>query len=61
MPPQWVNQLYQAASEIDNEQIFELLSQIPTVQVRLSDAIAHWVNNFRCDRIIDLIEEFRKS
>ncbi|HEY9728776.1 MAG TPA: response regulator [Chroococcales cyanobacterium] len=60
MPPHWVNQLYQAASEIDNEQIFELLSQIPTAQTRLSDAIAHWVNNFRCDRIIDLIEEFRK-
>lgn len=59
MPSQWVNQLYQAASEIDNEQIFELLSQIPAAQIRLSHAIAHWVNNFRCDRIIDLIEKFR--
>jgi CheY-like chemotaxis protein len=61
MPSQWVERLYQAANEIDNEQIFELLSQIPAAQAKLSDAIADWVNNFRCDRIIDLIEEFRNS
>ncbi len=57
MPEQWVRELYHAADAIDNERIFQLLEEIPPTQAPLAKAIADFVNNFRCDRIIDLIEE----
>ncbi|WP_373537888.1 PAS domain S-box protein [Microcoleus sp.] len=59
MPTQWVDELYAAADAVDNERIFELLSSIPAINLGFSRAIADLANNFRCDRIIDLIEEFR--
>jgi PAS domain S-box-containing protein len=59
MPPQWVDELYEAADSVDNEEIFRLLLSIPAVDAGYRSAIADLVHNFRCDRIIDLIEEFR--
>ncbi|MEG4317685.1 MULTISPECIES: PAS domain S-box protein [unclassified Microcoleus] len=59
MPIQWVDELYEAADSVDNEEIFRLLLSIPPVDAGFSRAIADLANNFRCDRIIDLIEEFR--
>ncbi|NEP62347.1 MAG: response regulator [Symploca sp. SIO2G7] len=57
MPEPWLSELYQAADAIDNERIFQLLEEIPPTQEHLAIAITDFVNNFRCDRIIDLIEE----
>ncbi|HEY9650146.1 MAG TPA: response regulator [Coleofasciculaceae cyanobacterium] len=59
MPSDWIEQLYQAADAVDNEQICQLLSQIPETHATLGNTLMDWVNNFRCDRIIDLIEDFR--
>ncbi|MBE9184078.1 PAS domain S-box protein [Microcoleus sp. LEGE 07076] len=59
MPAQWVDELYDAADAVDNERIFELLLSVPAISPGFSRAIADLANNFRCDRIIDLIEEFR--
>ncbi|MCU0545900.1 MAG: PAS domain S-box protein [Oscillatoriaceae cyanobacterium Prado104] len=59
MPAEWVNELYDAADAVDNERIFQLISSIPPLHGGLARAIADLVENFRCDRIIDLIEEFR--
>lgn len=59
MSPLWLDQLYQAADEIDNERIFQLIEEIPPESASLADTIADLVNSFRCDRIIDLIEEAR--
>jgi hypothetical protein len=56
MPPEWVNELYQAADAVDNEEIFRLIEQIPPAHAPLARAIADLVNSFRCDRLIDLIE-----
>lgn len=56
MPPEWVNELYQAADCVDNEQIFRLIEQIPPTHAPLALAIADLVNNFRCDHLIDLIQ-----
>ena len=61
MPPEWVQQLYDAACSIDNEQIFSLLEQIPSESAALKHAIADLVNNFRCDQIIDLIDVFQSQ
>ncbi|MBD0314736.1 MAG: response regulator, partial [Microcoleus sp. T3-bin5] len=59
MPAEWVDELYAAADAVDNEEIFRLLLLIPPINADFSRAIADLANNFRCDRIIDLIEEFR--
>jgi len=59
MPAEWVDELYAAADAVDNEEIFRLLLSIPPVDAGFRSAIADLANNFRCDRIIDLIEEFR--
>ncbi len=57
MPVEWVSKLYQAADFIDNEQIFQLLEQIPSAHTFLRKTLIDWVNSFRCDQIIELIED----
>jgi len=57
MPAEWVSKLYQAADLIDNEQIFQLLEQIPSNHTFLRETLIDWVNSFRCDQIIQLIED----
>jgi PAS domain S-box-containing protein len=59
MPPQWVDELYEAADAVDNDWIFRLIASIPPVHASFASAIADLADNFRCDRIIDLIEEWR--
>ncbi|HBE36585.1 MAG TPA: hybrid sensor histidine kinase/response regulator, partial [Cyanobacteria bacterium UBA11368] len=61
MPPEWVQELYDAACSIDNELIFSLIEQIPSDRAALKHAIADLVNNFRCDQIIDLIDVFQNQ
>ena len=56
MPSKWINELYDAADLIDDEQILQLLEQIPAIHTFFKQTIIDWVNNFRCDKIIDLIE-----
>jgi signal transduction histidine kinase/CheY-like chemotaxis protein len=57
MPPEWIAQLYQAANQVDNQRILQLVEQIPENQSSLAIALTHWVHNFRCDKIIDLVEQ----
>jgi len=57
MPAEWVRELYQAADSVDNERILQLIEQIPASSATLAQALADWVKNFRCDRIINLIEK----
>ncbi|MGL5063251.1 MAG: PAS domain S-box protein [Microcoleus sp.] len=59
MPIQWVNELYEAADAVDNEWIFRTIDSIPPDRANFAREIAELAKNFRCDRIIDLIEEFR--
>jgi PAS domain S-box-containing protein len=59
MPPEWVNQLYQAAGCVNDEEIFRLIEQIPPSHALLAKAIADSIKNFRYDRLIDLIEATR--
>lgn len=61
MPLEWVNQLYQAADLIDNEQVLQLLQQLEQNQAFFKQTLTDWVNSFRCDRIIDLIEFYQQK
>jgi len=56
MPKEWLGDLYRAAQSIDNDKLFQLISQIPPARDSLAQTLRDWVNLFRCDRIIDLIE-----
>lgn len=57
MPTEWVTQLYQEAITGADCQIFQLIEQIPCTDAPLSYALSDWVNNFRFDRVIDLIQQ----
>ncbi|OYQ66570.1 hybrid sensor histidine kinase/response regulator [Pseudanabaena sp. SR411] len=55
MPPQWLEQMYQAAYYLDTEVMNELIAQIPESNARLSKALIATINNFNSDRIMELI------
>jgi signal transduction histidine kinase len=54
MPSEWVNQLHQAALHTNELQILSLIEQIPPTKQSMAIVLADWVNNFRCDKILDL-------
>jgi PAS domain S-box-containing protein len=59
MPAEWVTQLYQAAASGSDCQIFQLIEQIPSTHASLRHTLMDWVNNFRFDRVIDLIQQVK--
>jgi CheY-like chemotaxis protein len=54
MPALWREQLHQAATCVDGEQIVQLLHQIPPEHVSLTVALTEMVNHYRFDRIVAL-------
>ncbi|MFM2313846.1 MAG: hypothetical protein RLZZ04_3122 [Cyanobacteriota bacterium] len=54
MSESWRSQLYDAAAQVDNEEIFQLLKEIPEDYQALAKGLADLAEQFRCDRIIDL-------
>lgn len=56
MPAEWIAQLYQAALELDDELIFQLMEQIPESNTSLVNGLRDLVQNFRFDTIMDLTE-----
>jgi signal transduction histidine kinase/ActR/RegA family two-component response regulator len=57
MPKGWIEELYHAANYADDERLFHLIEQIPSDQKTLSKTLLIWVHNFRCDKIINLVEQ----
>ena len=54
MPDSWRSQLYDAAAQVDNQEIFQLLQEIPDDYQTLAQGLADLAEQFRCDKIIDL-------
>ena len=54
MPEAWRSQLYDAAAQVDNQEIFQLLTEIPEDYEALAQGLADLAEQFRCDKIIDL-------
>jgi PAS domain S-box-containing protein len=54
MPVEWREQLHQSATQVDAEQILQLIEQIPTEYDNLALALTDFVNNYRFDRIVAL-------
>ncbi|MEG3920919.1 PAS domain S-box protein [Microcoleus sp. T3_A4] len=55
MPPEWLEQMYQAAYYLDTEVMNELIVEIPESKAGLSQALTDYIHNFNSDRIMDLI------
>ncbi len=54
MPSNWRSQLYEAAAQVDNQEIFQLLAEIPNEYESLAKGLESLAEQFRCDKIIDL-------
>ncbi|EAW34974.1 ATP-binding protein [Lyngbya sp. PCC 8106] len=60
MPPDWLEELYQASMDLDDDWVLTLITQIPENQASLATALTYCVKNFRLDKIIDLIEIIKR-
>ena len=56
MPRNWIDQLYQAATQVDAQLVLDLLPQVPPDREILAKTLAEWVENFRFDRAIELTQ-----
>ena len=54
MSLKWRSQLYEAATKVDNQEIYQLLAEIPDEYESLAQGLETLVEHFRCDKIIDL-------
>jgi PAS domain S-box-containing protein len=54
MPAEWRSQLYQAATQVDAEQITQLIRQIPPEYSDLALVIADLANHYRFDQLVEL-------
>lgn len=57
MPRGWIDKLHQAATEVDAQQVLDLLLQIPPEEELLTRTLEEWVENFRFDRVTEITQE----
>ncbi|MFB2839001.1 response regulator [Floridanema evergladense] len=60
VPQNWVIQLHQAASELNEELIFQLIEELPADSATLIDALRDLLNDFRLDIIVRITKSFLK-
>ncbi|MEO0534745.1 MAG: ATP-binding protein [Cyanobacteria bacterium P01_A01_bin.123] len=56
MPSDWLGQLYQAAVQVDGDQLYALIQQIPDAQSQLAQQLTQLANTFDYDAILVWIE-----
>ncbi|KOP26985.1 histidine kinase [Hapalosiphon sp. MRB220] len=56
MPDTWIQKLYTAAKECNDESIFQLLAEIPTKYPNLIEVLRQITYNFRFEEIIEITE-----
>jgi hypothetical protein len=54
MPQDWIRKVHQAALEMDEERIVELIQKIPVGNEKLVENLTNLVNNFRLDLLLNL-------
>lgn len=57
MSVDWVEQLHQAATQVNARKIHKLLTQIPGANSHLTNALTHLVNNFCFEEIVTLTQQ----
>jgi len=61
MPLNWVQQLNQAANEVNEDLLFQLIEQIPETSATLADALKDLLEDFRLDRIVSITQSIIES
>ena len=56
MPPEWVAQLHQTASQLNVKRTLKLIEEIPPEYPQLAIALTDWVNGFHFDEITNLTQ-----
>ncbi|MEG4959930.1 MULTISPECIES: PAS domain S-box protein [unclassified Microcoleus] len=56
MPPEWLQEMYDAAYYCDEDVLLELIEQIPTSQGAIANALKDLVLNFKTDIIMELTD-----
>ncbi|NER79059.1 MAG: response regulator [Leptolyngbya sp. SIO1D8] len=56
MPSTWIKQLYQAAIRGDDNDVHNLIRQIPQEQQELITTLTAWTNDYRFDLLLELVE-----
>ncbi len=59
MPPEWVDKIYHAANACSDDQIFELIEEMPLEIASAAQVITDLANNFLFDQIIELMKSVR--
>lgn len=57
MPLEWMEELYDASSSLDDLLVLELIQQIPPEKQALSEELKYWVHHFRLDLIFKALEQ----
>ncbi|MDX2217268.1 MAG: histidine kinase dimerization/phospho-acceptor domain-containing protein [Oculatellaceae cyanobacterium bins.114] len=55
MEPHWIDQLHQAAVKGRDDEIFQLLNEIPVSYSPLANILKSWIEDFHFDHVISLI------
>ncbi len=61
MPPQWIQQLGQAAIQLNSKQILVLIQQIPPEHQALAQALTNQIEEFDFEQILILVQQASKS
>ncbi|MGI0484186.1 histidine kinase dimerization/phospho-acceptor domain-containing protein [Pantanalinema rosaneae CENA516] len=56
MPPEWVDQLYEAAVKGFDQSILQLTEQIPADLALLAETLKQWVASFCFDQVVNLVQ-----
>jgi signal transduction histidine kinase/CheY-like chemotaxis protein len=59
MSPPWLEELYQASIDLDEETISELIAEVPPVHIYLRNYLKDQVENYRFDNLRTLIETIK--
>jgi hypothetical protein len=54
MSQNWLTEVHQAAREMDEDRIGQLIQQIPVGNEQLVESLTHLVDNFRLDLLLNL-------
>jgi two-component system, sensor histidine kinase and response regulator len=57
LPEAWRSQFYEAASELNFNPCLALIEALPAEQAPLAQTLREWVNDFRFDTILELMQE----
>jgi PAS domain S-box-containing protein len=61
IPSEWIEQLQSAAIRGSDQRLLQLIDQLSSTHACLAQNLTEWVNNFRFDKIINFIQNSKKT